>query len=100
MNFNMKLFQDSLHQQHAGNDKIDIAIQMLTAAFPKISMDINIFEKIKYIANVKFALVLVAKLLHEINSTTSNVKTLDEEKRRLLEAASCICEESNSQWPR
>lgn len=97
---NMKLFQDSLHQRHTGNDKIDIATQMLTDALPKLSTDINILEKIKYIANVKFALVLVAKLINDMNSTTSNFKTLDEGKRRLLEAASCICEESNSQWPR
>lgn len=73
---------------------------MLTDALPKIRIDINILEKIKCIASVKFALVLVAKLIHEMNSTTSNFKTLDEEKRRLLEAASCICEKSNSQWPR
>lgn len=100
----IKLFQDSLHQRHTGNDKIgndkiDIATQMLTDALPKISMDINILEKIKCIASVKFALVLVAKLIYEMNST-SDLKILDEEKQILLEAASCICEESKSLWPR
>ncbi|XP_071176699.1 E3 ubiquitin-protein ligase RNF213-like [Mytilus edulis] len=92
--------EDSLHQRHTGNDKTHIATQMLTDALQKISMDINILEKIKYIANVKFALVCVAQLIHEMNYTTSHFKTLDETKKRLLEAASCICENSKSLWPR
>lgn len=77
-----------------------MATQMLKNAVSNISSDINSLEKIKYIANVRFALRFVASMIHEIFSATFDLKLIGPRKRRLLQAAANICAESKMEWPR
>ena len=76
-----------------------MATKILREASPNITRDIEILDKIDHISKVRFSLTVVAKYIHNIYGTAQK-KRLDPTVRRLFDAASKLCEECRSPWPR
>lgn len=77
-----------------------MATRMLTEATPCVdTSDINILEDIKYISRVRFSLTVVAKYMHKFYGTP-RPSIPDPITQRLFDAASKLCDEFESQWPR
>jgi hypothetical protein len=93
--------QDSLHQQYANtDDEITMATRMLKEATPCVDKsDKNILEDIKYISSVRFSLIVVAKYFHKFYGTPQ-ASIPDHITQRLFAAASKLCDQFKSQWPR
>lgn len=93
--------QDSLHQQYANaDDEITMATRMLREATPCVDKsDRDILEDIKYISRVRFSLTVVAKYIHKFYGTPQ-ASIPDAITQGLFAAASKLCDQLKSQWPR
>jgi hypothetical protein len=108
--------QDSLHQQNSKRsntldsqhyiegidtyDETKMAKDLLQEASPHLCSEIETLNKIKYIANTRFALSVVAKYIHNMYGTTQRKIRINADIRTMFSAAAQLCEECESPWPR
>ncbi|VDI72431.1 Hypothetical predicted protein [Mytilus galloprovincialis] len=96
----MTCMEDSLHQQYAHReDEITMATKMLRDAVPNIIGDIELLDKIDNLSKVRFSLTVVSKYIHKLYGTAQKSMP-DPTVRKLFDAASKLCEECGSPWPR
>ncbi|CAG2212879.1 RNF213 [Mytilus edulis] len=96
----MTCMEDSLHQQYANReDEITMATKMLRDAVPNIIGDIELLDKIDNLSKVRFSLTIVSKYIHKLYGTAQKSMP-DPTVRKLFDAASKLCEECGSPWPR
>ncbi|XP_052062680.1 E3 ubiquitin-protein ligase rnf213-alpha-like isoform X2 [Mytilus californianus] len=95
----LQCMEDSLHQQYKGEEEVTVATHMLREAVPYIVCDSDVLDKIDHIARVRFSLTIVARHIHRLYGT-SKKSMPDEKLRRMFEAASKLCDECKSPWPR
>ncbi|XP_063404431.1 E3 ubiquitin-protein ligase rnf213-alpha-like [Mytilus trossulus] len=96
----MTCMEDSLHQQYANReDEITMATKMLRDAVPNITGEIELLDKIDNLSKVRFSLTVVSKYIHKLYGTAQKSMP-DPTVRKLFDAASKICEECGSPWPR
>lgn len=94
------MFQDSLHQQYAQRkDEITMSTKMLRDAVSNITSDIELLDKIDTLSKVRFSLTVVSKYIHQLYDTARKSMP-DPTVRKLFDAASKLCEECGSPWPR
>ncbi|CAG2252469.1 RNF213 [Mytilus edulis] len=74
-------------------------MEMMREAVPYIVCDSDVLDKIDHIARVRFSLTVVARHIHRLYGTSK--KSMPDEKiRRMFEAATKLCDECKSPWPR